>query len=1145
MRWWYAPVTILALARGVHAQTDSATFTLDQSLHQQFLQDSSTNLLKRSVTIAGGGRVQLPDSLVIDGSVRVTWHGIELLPQDYTVNYAEGTVDFKVDADSTGIFVIEYLVLPFELPLHLQKNILVRTHDDSIPVLVQTESDVDSWTGQLQASGSISRGFSVGSQQDFSLTSGLNIRIQGNVSEDVSVEAVLTDENLPIQPEGNTESIQKIDEVYVRVNKGTEYSAILGDIRAGTEFSDFARYSRELQGLRLDLNKNRVSAKLSVGTSRGSFVSNTLSITDGVQGPYELTGNNGERNILVVAGSEKVWLDGRQLRRGDANDYVIDYAVGQITFTGAVVMTSASRVVVDFEHAEESFRRNSIGGETKFAALPWLTVRSAFVREADDHRNPIGLTLSDPVADSLRQIDDRQLSRQGTRLLVDGSSRTDVGRGNYVKIFDAGSSDSIFVYVGSDSIGNYNVRFTDVGIGQGSYIRGNIVGEFIFVGQGLGSFLPLVPISLPTSNRMAVVGLDLQPRKNWVLKSDFAFSEFDRNRFSKDDLTGRGLDASTSLRDQTIGRFGAVDLDLRYRSVDSSFQPLDRINDVEFDRRWNRPVSIQTGEELMDMTLRYRPRPFMQFSTSLGRLEQDAGFRSLRQGAGISMRHDDDPRIAYDFYTLRSTMPDSVDRRTNVFRDLGMAQYRWNRWLPGVDYESEAVRLHFDRLATGTSYYQWRPRLDYKVEEKLTLQASYEERSEFSEHSEEDSLDGKISTARTIRFQSEYRGDIWKTSASVSRRTKTFAGKFRTTENLDTKGLLVRTAIDGTLWDRFLSFQTQYQISDEQIQERKLVFVEVSPNTGNYIRLGPDSFRQVPTGQGNFIQSSIRSNVFFPVVALLNSWRVRLDFSRIFDDSSVSAIGRMMSRVYSETYLRIEDNQRRPSRSFYWLNPYSFLDGEKTQTGNVFVRQDIFGTSASSRLTLRLRGELQKSLTTVLQDGQERLTRERVGVLAAWEIHERWSAESDWQFEKLSRQSTIRIAGIAGDYFIRKLRQTTSLAYLPTPEWRVQPAIATTIAKDETSGLRFHAVSFMPKLTWSRGLTGQVTMEMDLTRAFIGSPIAPFELTGGYEKGWNVSWLANGEFRLRDHVSLSFSYSAREERNSIIHTASAEFRAFF
>ncbi|MCK7517383.1 MAG: hypothetical protein MZV64_06500 [Ignavibacteriales bacterium] len=87
-----------------------------------------------------------------------------------------------------------------------------------------------------------------------------------------------------------------------------------------------------MQGLIGEFNYEDNSAYFSVASSRGKFVSNSLIGVDGVQGPYRLTGLNGEREIIAIAGTEKVFLDGIELKRGENNDYVIEYSNAQLTF---------------------------------------------------------------------------------------------------------------------------------------------------------------------------------------------------------------------------------------------------------------------------------------------------------------------------------------------------------------------------------------------------------------------------------------------------------------------------------------------------------------------------------------------------------------------------------------------------------------------------------------------------------------------------------------------------------------------------------------------------------------------------------------------------------------------------------------------
>ena len=65
---------------------------------------------------------------------------------------------------------------------------------------------------------SISRKFSIGNNQDFTLNSALNLQLVGELSEDLSIVANITDKNVPIQPEGNSRMIQDFNKIFLQLN---------------------------------------------------------------------------------------------------------------------------------------------------------------------------------------------------------------------------------------------------------------------------------------------------------------------------------------------------------------------------------------------------------------------------------------------------------------------------------------------------------------------------------------------------------------------------------------------------------------------------------------------------------------------------------------------------------------------------------------------------------------------------------------------------------------------------------------------------------------------------------------------------------------------------------------------------------------
>src|SRR5690606_39258781 len=177
--------------------------------------------------------------------------------------------------------------------------------------------------------------------------------------------ASITDQNVPFQPEGNTQQIQDFDNVLIELYND-DFSLAAGDVVLQQRQSEFLRYYKNVQGLQFTSNykmddKWAATSQAFASIAKGKFASIQLPILEGVLGPYRVSGPDNERFVIIMANSERVFLDGKQLKRGFNEDYVIDYNQAEITFTPKVLITKYSRVRVDFEYAERNYSRSIIG----------------------------------------------------------------------------------------------------------------------------------------------------------------------------------------------------------------------------------------------------------------------------------------------------------------------------------------------------------------------------------------------------------------------------------------------------------------------------------------------------------------------------------------------------------------------------------------------------------------------------------------------------------------------------------------------------------------------------------------------------------------------------------------------------------------
>jgi hypothetical protein len=361
--------------------------------------------------------INLPHKFIIPGSEILKIDSTLILPGiHYTIDYGSGKIILNKNLlhkfESEVEVYVHYKAIPIEDKFFKYRKI---TSSDSNPStgethLIETKNAASTpYFGNIRKNGSIVRGFTLGSNRDLVLQSGFNLQLSGNLTKDVEVVASLTDENIPIQPEGNTQTLQEIDKIFIQV-KSKNLFATFGDYDIGYQFSDeknlyfkdtpeFASLRRRLQGGKFQGEFEggflKTRNTFAIASSRGKFATNYFNGIDGLQGPYKLTGQNGERDIIIIAGTEKVYVDGELMMRGESNDYVIDYSTAEITFTPNRLITSASRITVDFQYTDRKYARNFFGivSDNLFLDEKFNFTVSYFY-DADNKNAPIDIALT-------------------------------------------------------------------------------------------------------------------------------------------------------------------------------------------------------------------------------------------------------------------------------------------------------------------------------------------------------------------------------------------------------------------------------------------------------------------------------------------------------------------------------------------------------------------------------------------------------------------------------------------------------------------------------------------------------------------------------------------------------------------------------
>jgi len=978
----------------------------------------------------------------------------------------------------------------------------------------------------LLFSGSKSLSVEMGRGRDASLHQTLDLTVRGRVAGDVELAATLSDQELPFEPDGTTRELQDLDRLFLSV-RAPQGEVTMGDFRLDVGPGEFSRLSRQLQGVRGEGKVLGSTWDVAAASAKGERGSIETKGEDGKQGPYELIPPvPGEVPAGVVAGSETVWLDGIKLRRGADQDYVIDYGAGTITFTTRHPITAESRLAFDFERASTNFRRSLYAAFTQGAISSAGRWYATYLKDGDDPKSPIDGSLTPENLRELGSLGDSAATSSGARYVG-------AGKGDYA--WD--QSDPVnphWIHLGTGR-GDYLVEFASVGAGQGAYadtVAADGAHFYNYMGRNLGSYVPGRSIPSPAVQRLFDLGGAVKVFRSLDLEAEGARSGLDRNALSSlddGDNVGNAMRLGARLDPRPLSVLGHGLGLLRatgsFRSRDSRFTTMDRLDNVFESERWNQAAqTAQTGGETRgEFSLQYDPVTALSLRGEVGKRDLSGGSRSLRRALALDWRGLLVGGLHWD--GSRNSLGGSSGSRDRL--DFDLARQR-GFITPRVHFLDEhIVRQEGDSIPERQSR-EWSMGLGVSPASRVNLRASYGER-----------VDRRGDPALTLV---PTRAATWEAGLSAHARaalsvemgwTRRRVADPASSTASDLAQLALLAGAPGSAFTSELRYDAT-QLREPQVIRR---VVAVDPGTGSY-----DAFGN-PLYQGSY---QVVTETGLPEPRTHANLQFRLDAypGRAAAAGSTPSFFRAWG---ASTFLRLETLSSLPlGDPRHAFDPRDYLDPSATVRGNVNARQTLEFAPVGGRFDLRAEGGVRRDRTgefenlRVVRDAADATLRVRNPLWGRFRLTT--SATTDGSTETALRNDT-------GDRFGSRIRGRgldLELSRALGPTWSLSLIGRGRQDRDVTRGGMQETVAAGPSARCAS--SGKLRVD---GRALW----ARTSQTGLYQPGlyFTPPLLGNhldydflGDYRLRDQVSVGFSWNGQvASRRAALYTGRFELKSYF
>ncbi|TVQ08619.1 MAG: hypothetical protein EA361_16345 [Bacteroidetes bacterium] len=1155
MRTILAIISFFVLVSGLRALPPDNLREFEILAGQTLHQLDSLSIMPESFSIRG------PDGLPLDEAF-------------YQIDYVSARLQLRVpEFWKEDMLQVRFRVWPLQLaaPVFARDTSLIRLPgpgEDRLVVPVEPafpEHGLLRFEG-LQSSGSITRGLTLGNRQDPVLSSAMNLQLSGRLTDDIDIVAVISDQNIPFQPDGTTQQLQDFDKVFIRLD-GFGASLTAGDFELEKPPGYFLNLARKARGAKISfateendttiLGGGRLTTTAAGAISRGKYARNQIQGQEGNQGPYRLTGNENESFILVLAGTERVFLDGRPLQRGMDRDYIIDYNTAEITFMASVMITRESRIVAEFEYAERNYARSMVftGAELEYEKASF---RLNFFSE-QDHRNQSLFqevteerrALMAAVGDSIHRAFDWNYDSTGffnDRVMY--------------RLTDTLGFDTVFVYSTDPEKAVYQLGFSFVGEGNGNYRQVSTsangrVYEWMQPLNGVpqGTHEPIIQLITPKNHQMLTLGGDVKITPHSKASFEYALSNRDINLFSdlhKDNNVGHAL--RLELNDKRPARAGQTEgwtlaNTLTWEMADQNFRPLERYRDVEFERDWNiEPGWSAEQEYLPGYSFRAEHRKMGMAGYSFRaylRGEQYRGFlNSIDSRLRLGRNHLEYYGSLLNSSGFRDT--DFYRHRTRYVRDLQILR-------AGVEHQTENNRIYAQSADTlsGVSrqFSQWeffiaqadtavnQYRLFYRVrDDGLPVGDNFENAAQ----------------ARDYGIQYQYlRNPNQRIGAQLTYRELEVMRQ-RTTGEQSDKSLNARVDYFSRWGNGLVTSNIFYETSSGRERKLEYMYVEVPAGQGVYVWndynengiMELDEFEISPyPEEANFIRVFIPTDEFVPVYSTAISHSLNLDPAALWREEE--GVLKLLSRFSNRLNYRI-DNKKQGGLQPENFNPFlSDVDDSLLISLSAMVRNSMFFNRTHPVYSIEWTFQDNRNKNLLSNGFESRVIRSNA-LRPRWNISRRVSLHGQGELGEKRNES---------EFFLQ--RNYRIRYYLLEPSVILQPAgnirFNFSYGYQEQENRDGEELAATHKLAVENRLSfpARGTVQWRYQLSFIDFPHDPntpvaFEMLQGLRQGTNHIWNINWQHNLSAYLQLSFRYNGRKPPDvPAIHTGTVQLRAMF